>query len=59
MVNMHMHGLNVHIDQLPLNTLNVTTALLFLHFSPPLASIATKERLYCPLASIATKERLP
>jgi hypothetical protein len=45
-VNMHMHGLNVHIDQLPLNTLNVTTALLFLHFSPPLASIATKERLH-------------
>jgi hypothetical protein len=41
MVNMHMHGLNVHIDQLPLNILNVTTALL-----SPLASIATKERLH-------------
>jgi hypothetical protein len=49
MVNMHMqhmHGLNVHINQLPLNTLNVATALLFLHFSPPLASIAKKERLH-------------
>jgi hypothetical protein len=43
MVNMHMHGLNVHINKLPLN---MTTSLLFLHFSPPLASIATKERLH-------------
>jgi hypothetical protein len=43
MVNMHMYGLNVHINKLPLN---MTTSLLFLHFSPLLASIATKERLH-------------
>jgi hypothetical protein len=31
MVNMHMHGLNVHINQLPLN---MTTSLLFIHSLP-------------------------
>jgi hypothetical protein len=37
MVNMHMHSLNVYMSELPLN---MTTSLLF---SPPLASISTKE----------------
>jgi hypothetical protein len=42
-VNMHMHGLNVHIDQqLPLNVTSDNFSSQ--HFSPPLASIATKER---------------
>jgi hypothetical protein len=60
---MHMHGLNVHIDKLPLN---MTTSLLFLLFSPPFginchkggASLITWWRMHAIVVSAeGVKER--